>query len=62
MVFLHYFYFHCLKLLLNVLLVGVHKYGGKQVVLTVLGFMVRRCDYTGFFRRTMENPVAYVTS
>ena len=27
MVFLHYFYFHCLKLLFNVLLVPVRKYG-----------------------------------
>ena len=27
MVFLHYFYFHCLELLFNVLLVSVREYG-----------------------------------
>ena len=27
-----------------------------------LGFTAHRCDYTGIFRRTNKNPVAYATS
>ena len=48
MVFLHsYFYFHCLKLLFNVSLVRVHKYGqvrkqGSKSVAFCFGFYSTR--------------------
>ena len=41
MLFIHYFYFHCLKLLLNVFLVRVRKYDRKQVIRNVLWVLLR---------------------
>ena len=65
--FLHYFYFHCLKLLFNVLLVQVRKYGevrkqGSKSVALCFGFYCAQVRFTRFFRRTTKNPVTYATS
>ena len=55
MVFLHsYFYFHCLKLLFNVLLVPVRKYGqvrkqGSKSVALCFGFYSTNVRYDMIF-------------
>ena len=55
MVFLHsYFYFHCLKLLFNVLLVPVRKYGqvrkqGSKSVALCFGFYSTHVRYDMIF-------------